>query len=64
MRRELPGRAAKVEAQERMLDGRRSSSKTDHDATFMRMKEDHLGNGQLRPAYNVQLATEGHFLTG
>ncbi|MBK8809452.1 MAG: hypothetical protein IPN69_01795 [Acidobacteria bacterium] len=28
------------------------------------MKEDHLGNGQLRPAYNVQLATEGHFLTG
>ncbi|MBK8809890.1 MAG: hypothetical protein IPN69_04075 [Acidobacteria bacterium] len=64
LRRELPGRAAKVEAQERMLDGRRSSSKTDHDATFMRMKEDHLGNGQLRPAYNVQLATEGHFLTG
>ncbi len=31
---------------------RNSYSKTDHDATFMRMKEDAMGNGQLKPAYN------------
>lgn len=40
-----------------MGDGRSSYSKTDTDATFMRMKEDHLGNGQLKPAYNVQIST-------
>ena len=32
---------------------RNSYSKTDKDATFMRMKEDHMRNGQLKPAYNV-----------
>ncbi len=31
---------------------RNSFSKTDHDATFMRMKEDAMKNGQLKPAYN------------
>ena len=34
---------------------RNSYSKTDHDATFMRVKRDHMGNDQLLPAYNVQL---------
>lgn len=34
---------------------RNSYSKTDKDATFMRIKRDHMGNGQLLPAYNVQL---------
>ncbi len=29
----------------------------------MRMKEDHMGNGQLKPAYNVQIATENQFIT-
>jgi transposase len=44
--------------------GERSSySKTDPDATFMRMKEDHMKNGQLKPAYNVQLSTEHNFIT-
>ncbi len=33
---------------------RNSYSKTDPDATFMRMKEDHMLNGQLKPAYNLQ----------
>ena len=33
---------------------RNSYSKTDLEATFMRMKEDHMLNGQLKPAYNVQ----------
>ena len=36
-----------------MGDYRNSYSKTDHDATFMRMKEDHMRNGQLKPAYNI-----------
>ena len=36
-----------------MGDSRNSYSKTDHDATFMRMKDDHMRNGQLKPAYNV-----------
>ena len=36
-----------------MGEDRNSYSKTDHDATFMRMKEDHMRNGQLKPAYNM-----------
>ncbi|WOV84007.1 IS1182 family transposase [Sporosarcina jeotgali] len=40
---------------------RNSYSKTDHDATFMRMKEDHMSNGQLKAGYNVQVATEGQY---
>lgn len=38
--------------------GRGSLSKTDPDATFMRMKEDHMGNGQLKAGYNVQVGTQ------
>lgn len=34
--------------------GRNSYSKTDNDATFMIMKEDHMKNSQLKPAYNIQ----------
>ena len=37
---------------------RNSFSKADPDATFMRMKDDHMKNGQLKPGYNVQAATE------
>ena len=36
---------------------RNSYSKTDPDATFMHMKEDHMKNGQLKPGYNVNVAT-------
>jgi len=43
---------------------RNSYSKTDLDATFMRMKEDHMLNGQLKPAYNIQLASSGAFIVG
>jgi len=42
---------------------RNSCSKTDKDATFMRMKEDHMKNGQLKPAYNIQISTENQFIT-
>lgn len=40
---------------------RNSYSKTDYDATFMRMKDDYMMNGQLKAGYNVQIATEGQF---
>ena len=45
-------------------EGRNSYSKTDPDATFMRMKEDHMRNGQLKPGYNVQIAVNSEYITG
>ena len=44
------------------LGDRNSMSKTDPDATFMRMKEDAMNNGQTKPGYNLQIATENQFL--
>ena len=38
-------------------------SKTDPDATFMRMKEDAMNNGQTKPGYNLQLSTNEQFIT-
>ena len=46
-----------------LMGDRNSYSKTDTDATFMRMKEDHMKNGQLKPAYNPQISTENQFIT-
>lgn len=43
---------------------RKSYSKTDTDATFMRMKEDYMKNGQLKPGYNVQIAVESEYIVG
>ena len=45
------------------LGSRNSYSKTDPDATFMRMKEDAMNNGQTKPGYNVQISTENQFIT-
>jgi transposase len=45
------------------LGNRNSYSKTEHSATFMRMKDDHMMNGQLKPGYNTQIATENQFIT-
>ena len=45
------------------MGGRNSMSKTDPDATFMRMKEDAMNNGQTKPGYNLQIATENQFIT-
>ena len=53
----------KYEKDLEILGDRNSYSKTDHDATFMRMKEDHMKNGQLKPAYNPQISTENQFIT-
>ena len=47
-----------------ILGDRNSYSKTDLDATFMRMKEDHMRNGQLKPAYNVQIGVESEYIVG
>ena len=58
-----PAALDKYEEQEKILADQRSSySKTDPDATFMRMKEDHMKNGQLKPAYNVQISTNNQYI--
>ena len=46
-----------------VMGERNSYSKTDPDATFMRMKEDVMNNGQTKPGYNLQIATENQFIT-
>ena len=45
------------------LGERNSYSKTDKEATFMRMKEDAMNNGQTKPGYNLQIGTENQFIT-
>jgi transposase len=57
-------RKKKYEKAKRICGKRNSYSKTDPDATFMRMKEDHMRNGQLKPGYNVQIGTENGFVVG
>lgn len=46
-----------------ICQNRNSYSKTDTDATFMRMKEDHI-NGQLKPAYNLQIGVNSEYIVG
>ena len=45
-----------------ILGERNSFSKTDNDATFMRMKEDHMRNGQLKPGYNLQIGVISEYI--
>ncbi len=45
------------------IGDRNSMSKTDPDATFMRMKEDAMNNGQTKPGYNLQISSENQFIT-
>ena len=45
----------------RFLD-RNSYSKTDVDATFMHMKDDHMRNAQLKPGYNVQIGVDSEYI--
>ncbi len=52
----------RYEEQKKIADKRNSFSKTDHDATFMRMKDDHMRNGQLKAGYNVQMGTNNQFI--
>ena len=62
--RELLARKEKYRQYNETFRGRNSFSKTDPDATFMHMKEDHMRNSQLKPGYNVQFGVEGEYITG
>ncbi len=55
-------RLQKYEHQVGIFGERNSFSKTDTDATFMRMKEDHMNNGQLKAGYNWQVGTQDQFI--
>jgi transposase len=58
-----PAALDKYEQQEKIIGEQRNSySKTDEDATFMRMKDDHMRNGQLKPGYNVQISTNHQYI--
>lgn len=65
MEKDYLPRLEKYEEQEKKLAGRNSYSKTDEDATFLRMKEDQRNpKAWPKPAYNVQLGTENQFIVG
>ncbi len=59
-----PAALGKYAQQEKTMgEHRKSFSKTDTGATFMRMKEDHMKNGQLKPAYNLQISSNNQYIT-
>lgn len=60
LEKEHPPKLQEYEKHLENLGERNSYSKKNTDATFMRMKEDHMKNGQLKAAYNVQISTENH----
>lgn len=62
IRKDFIPRVQKYQTHLETFGDRNSFSKTDPDATFMRMKDDHMKNGQLKPGYNVQIATENQFI--
>jgi len=57
-------RKKKYEEQEKKLGDRNSYSRTDEDATFMRMKGEGRGKVWPKPGYNVQIGTENQFVVG
>lgn len=57
-------RQMKYSEYNKIFDGRNSFSKTDTDATFMHMKDDHMRNAQLKPGYNIQIGVEGGYVVG
>lgn len=57
-------RQEKYDIHNKLFEGRNSYSKTDPDATFMHMKDDHMRNSQLKPGYNVQIGVESEYVTG
>lgn len=62
VKEEMASRLEKYDDQLDILEDRNSYSKTDEDATFMKMKEDAMNNGQTKPGYNIQIATENQFI--
>jgi transposase len=61
---EYKARQEKYNESNQLFQGRNSYSKTDTDATFMHMKDDHMRNSQLKAAYNVQIGVESEYVTG
>jgi transposase len=61
---EYRARQEKYNESNQLFQGRNSYSKTDTDATFMHMKDDHMRNSQLKPGYNVQIGVESEYVTG
>jgi len=61
-KKDILPRKEKYEKALETFNGRNSYSKTDADATFMRMKEDAMLNGQLKPGYNIQMGTENRYI--
>jgi transposase len=61
--KEFKERQEKYDVHKPLFEGRNSYSKTDTDATFMHMKDDHMRNAQLKPAYNVQIGVESEYIT-
>ena len=59
----LPRKEKYTKAKE-IFDNRNSYSKTDNDATFMCMKEDAMKNRELKPGYNLQIATNHQYVLG
>lgn len=57
-------RQMKYSEYNKIFEGRNSFSKTDTDATFMHMKDDHMRNAQLKPGYNIQIGVEGGYVVG
>ena len=55
-------RIQNYERKQEIFNGRNSFSQTDTDATFMRMKDDPMNNGQTKAGYNVQVGTENQFI--
>lgn len=61
---EFKTRQERYNESNQLFQGRNSFSKTDTDATFMHMKDDHMRNSQLKPGYNVQIGVESEYVTG
>lgn len=64
--KELEGhrdKLAEYDGRMEQIGTRNSMSKTDPDASFMRMKEDAMNNGQTKPGYNLQISAENQFIT-
>ena len=61
---EYNNRKIKYQNYNSIFKDRNSFSKTDEDATFMHLKEDHMRNSQLKPAYNVQIGVSGEYVIG
>ena len=57
------GKLSEYDNRLEQIGERNSMSKTDPDATFMRMKEDAMNNGQTKPGYNLQISAENQFIT-